>query len=201
MKTLKHLFDRNLAWATAVEKKHPGLLNGLAKGQSPDYLWIGCSDSRVPASQIVDLLPGELFVHRNIANVVAPADVSCLSVIHYAVEALKVKHIIVCGHYDCGGVKASMETHDHGFVENWLCHIKDVSRRHAAQLDGLDDEARFRQLCELNVREQVGNVSNTSAVQEAWKRGQELLIHGWIYDLSSGRLKDLNVTVPGPDTR
>lgn len=201
MKTLKHLFDRNLAWATTVEKKHPGLLAGLAKGQSPDYLWIGCSDSRVPASQVVDLLPGELFVHRNIANVVTPADASCLSVIHYAVEALKVKHIIVCGHYDCGGVRASMETHDHGFIENWLGHIKDVSREHADQLEGLDAEARFRQLCELNVRAQVRNVCDTSVVKDAWSRGQELYVHGWIYDIATGLLKDLRVTTLGPDVR
>jgi len=201
LKTLKHLFDRNLAWATAVENNHPGLLSGLAKGQSPDYLWIGCSDSRVPASQVVDLLPGELFVHRNIANIVAPADTSCLSVIHYAVEALKVKHVIVCGHYDCGGVRASMETHDHGFIENWLGHIKDVSRRHVAQLEGLDDEARFRQLCELNVRAQVRNVCDTTVVKDARSRGQELNVHGWIYDIATGLLKDLKVTTSGPDVR
>lgn len=193
MATLKHLFDQNQDWAKAIEEKHPGLLAGLAKGQSPDYLWIGCSDSRVPASQVVGLLPGELFVHRNIANVVAASDTSCLSVIHFAVEVLRVRHIIVCGHYECGGVKASMETHDHGFVENWLGHIKDVSRRHAVQLEDLDDEARFRRLCELNVREQVGNVRETTVVRDAQGQGQELQVHGWIYDVATGLIKDLEV--------
>jgi carbonic anhydrase len=172
------------------------LFANLAKGQSPDYLWIGCSDSRVPASQIVKSLPGELFVHRNIANVVAPADTSCLSVIQYAVDVLKVKHIIVCGHYECGGVKASMETHDHGFIENWLCHIKDVSHQHAGRLEGLEEEARFRRLCELNVEQQVKNACNTTVVQEAWSRGQTLSVHGWIYDVASGLLKDLLTVDP-----
>jgi len=193
VKTPEHLFDQNQAWATAIEQKHPGLFSDLAEGQSPDYLWIGCSDSRVPATQVLDLLPGEVFVHRNIANVVTQTDVSCLSVIHYAVEVLKVRHIIICGHYGCGGVQASMEAHDHGFVENWLCHIKDVSRLHAERLKDLDDETRFNLLCELNVREQVKNVCNTAAVQEAWKHGQELHVHGWIYDIATGLLSDLEV--------
>lgn len=196
MSDAKHLLDRNQRWATAVEQQHPGLFSGLSKGQSPDYLWIGCSDSRVPASQVVDLLPGELFVHRNIANVVAHTDTSCLSVIHYAVEALKVSHIVVCGHYGCGGVRASMESCDHGFLENWLGHIKEVSSRHAEQLDDLDDEARFDLLCELNVREQVKNVCRTAPVLDAWERGQELFVHGWVYDIATGLIKDLEVGGP-----
>ncbi len=193
MKTLKHLFDRNQAWAEAVERNNPGFFASLAEQQSPEYLWIGCSDSRVSANQIVDMLPGEIFVHRNIANVVSQTDVNCLSVIHFAVEVLKVKHIIVCGHYRCGGIHAAMQTQDHGFIENWLCHVKDVSRLHADCLQDLDDKSRFDLLCELNVKEQVSNVCNTPVVQAAWKRGQELYVHGWIYDIANGLLKDLVV--------
>lgn len=193
MKTLKHLFDRNQAWAEAVERDNPGFFSGLAKQQRPQYLWIGCSDSRVPANQIVDMLPGELFVHRNIANVVAHADVNCVSVIHYAVEVLEVKHIIVCGHYGCGGIQAAMQTGDQGFIENWLCHVKDVRRSHADRLQGLDEKTRLDLLCELNVRAQVRNVKDTRVVQAAWKRGQELHVHGWIYDITNGLLKDLEV--------
>lgn len=193
MKTLKHLFDRNQAWAKAVERDNPGFFSGLAKQQRPQYLWIGCSDSRVPANQIVDMLPGELFVHRNIANVVAHADVNCVSVIHYAVEVLEVKHIIVCGHYGCGGIQAAMQTGDQGFIENWLCHVKDVRRSHADRLQGLDEKTRLDLLCELNVRAQVRNVKDTRVVQAAWKRNQELYVHGWIYDITNGLLKDLEV--------
>ncbi|MCW8925770.1 MAG: carbonate dehydratase [Xanthomonadales bacterium] len=193
MKTLKHLFDRNRAWAEEIERDNPGFFAGLARQQSPEYLWIGCSDSRVSANQIVDMLPGEIFVHRNIANVVAYSDVNCLSVIHYAVEVLKVKHIIVCGHYGCGGIQAAMQTRDQGYVENWLCHVKEVKRQHAERLQNLDEHARFDLLCELNVRAQVCNVKETGVVQAAWKSGQELYVHGWIYDISNGLLKDLEV--------
>jgi len=193
LRTLKHLFDRNQAWADKIERDNPGFFAGLARQQSPEYLWIGCSDSRVSANQIVDMLPGEIFVHRNIANVVAYSDVNCLSVIHYAVEVLKVKHIIVCGHYGCGGIQAAMQTQDQGYVENWLCHVKKVKRQHAERLQDLDEQAKFDLLCELNVRAQVRNVNDTEVVQAAWNRGQELYVHGWIYDISNGLLKDLEV--------
>ncbi len=195
MKTLKSLFDRNLAWATAIKEKDPDFFSQLSRQQSPEYLWIGCSDSRVPANQIVDLPPGEVFVHRNIANLVIHTDLYCLSVIQFAVEVLKVKHIIVCGHYDCGGVGAAMEDKEHGLIDNWLCHIKDVSRLYAEQLTGLNQEEKFDLLCELNVKEQVINVCNTTVVQKAWKNGAELSVHGWIYNIENGILKDLDTCI------
>ena len=191
MKTLKRMFDRNLAWATAIKEKDPDFFPTLAAQQNPEYLWIGCSDSRVPANQIIDLPPGQVFVHRNIANVVVHTDLNCLSVIHFAVEVLKVKHIIVCGHYDCGGVMAAMDDKDHGLIDNWLRHIRDVDRMNSSKLKGLDKQERLNALCELNVKEQVTNVCNTPIVQKAWKEGQSLHIHGWIYKLSNGLLKDL----------
>ena len=191
MKTLKHFFDRNLAWATAIKEKEPGFFKELAAQQNPEYLWIGCSDSRVPANQIVDLMPGEIFVHRNIANVVVHTDLNCLSVIHYAVDVLKVKHIIVCGHYGCGGVKAALENVDHGLIDNWLGHVKDVGRLHSEKLEGLGEDEKLDMLCELNVKEQVSNVCNTSVVQKAWSQGQELSVHGWIYDIANGLLRDM----------
>jgi carbonic anhydrase len=191
LKTLKRMFDRNLAWATAIKEKDPDFFPTLAAQQNPEYLWIGCSDSRVPANQIIDLPPGQVFVHRNIANVVVHTDLNCLSVIHFAVEVLKVKHIIVCGHYDCGGVMAAMDDKDHGLIDNWLRHIRDVDRLNSSKLKGLDKQERLDALCELNVKEQVTNVCNTPIVQKAWKEGQSLHIHGWIYKLSNGLLKDL----------
>jgi carbonic anhydrase len=191
LKTLKHLFDRNLEWATAIKKRQPSFFSDLVSQQNPEYLWIGCSDSRVPANQIVDLPPGRVFVHRNIANLVVHTDLNCLSVIHYAVEVLKIKHIIVCGHYGCGGVKAAMEDQDYGLIENWLRNIKDVSRLHSEKLKGLDEHAMLRRLCELNVKEQVANVCNTPILQKTWKNGGELYVHGWIYDIENGLLKDL----------
>lgn len=191
MKTLKHFFDRNLEWATAIKEKDPGFFKELAAQQNPEYLWIGCSDSRVPANQIVDLMPGEIFVHRNIANVVVHTDLNCLSVIHYAVEVLKVKHIIVCGHYGCGGIKAALENVDHGLIDNWLGHVKDVGRLHSEKLEGLGEDDKLDLLCELNVKEQVQNVCNTSIVQKAWSQGQELSVHGWIYDIANGLLRDM----------
>jgi len=191
LKTLKHMFDRNLAWATAIKEKDPEYFSVLAAQQSPEYLWIGCSDSRVPANQIIDLQPGEVFVHRNIANVVVHTDLNCLSVIHFGVEVLKVKHIIVCGHYGCGGVIAAMEDKDHGLIDNWLRHIRDVGRFNASKLEGLTEQEKLNTLCELNVKEQVTNVCNTPVVQKAWSEGQKLSIHGWIYDINNGLLKDL----------
>lgn len=195
MKKLAHLFERNQAWADAINKEDPGFFARLSKQQTPEYLWIGCSDSRVPANQIIDLPPGEVFVHRNIANVVVHTDLNCLSVIQFAVEALKVKHIIVCGHYGCGGVKASMEKQDHGLVDNWLRHIKDVNRFNAHKMKGLDGNEKLDLLCELNVIEQVANVCNTTTVQDAWKNGAELSVHGWIYNIENGILKDLDACV------
>jgi len=191
LKTLKHIFEKNRAWAAAVKEKDPEFFTNLAAQQHPEYLWIGCSDSRVPANQIIDLPPGEVFVHRNIGNVVVHTDLNCLSVIHFAIEVLEVKHIIVCGHYGCGGVKASMENQDHGLIDNWLRHIKDVRRFNSEKLEGLNEHEMLDALCELNVKEQVRNVCNTSVVQNAWKNGQELSIHGWIYNIENGLLMDM----------
>ncbi len=192
MKTLKYLFERNLEWATAIKEKDPAFFSNMSREQTPEYLWIGCSDSRVSANQIVDLPPGDLFVHRNIANVVVHTDLNCLSVIQYAVEVLKVKHIIVCGHYGCGGVKAAMEKQGHGLIDNWLRHIKDVCRFNEAKLKGLELAKKFDLLCELNVTEQVINVCNTTTIQNAWRNGAELSVHGWIYNIKDGILKDLD---------
>lgn len=191
MKTLKHLFDRNIDWATSIKDKDPEYFSSLSKQQAPEYLWIGCSDSRVPANQIVNLPPGEVFVHRNIANVVVHTDLNCLSVLQYAVEVLKVKHIIICGHYGCGGIKAAMENHRHGLIDNWLRHIKDVMRFNTERFTGLEHEEKLDLLCELNVKEQVTNICNTTIVQDAWKRGCDLTVHGWIYNIENGILKDL----------
>lgn len=195
MKRLKHLFQRNLDWATSIKEENPDFFSDLSKQQAPDYLWIGCSDSRVPANQIVDLPPGELFVHRNIANVVVHTDLNCLSVIHFAVNVLKIKHIIVCGHYGCSGVKAAIDGKPHGFIDNWLCHIKDVSRLNYSKLQGLSPEDKCDKLCELNVLEQVKNVCQTSIVQNAWRSGIELSVHGWIYNIENGILRDMDTCI------
>ena len=199
MKTLKHLFERNQEWASAITKEQPDFFEQLSQQQAPEYLWIGCSDSRVPANQIVNLPPGEVFVHRNIANVVVHTDLNCLSVIQFAVDVLKVKHIIVCGHYGCGGIHAAMENHEHGLIDNWLRHIKDVARFNADKLKGLEPDEKCDLLCELNVIEQVANVCNTTTVQEAWRKGAELSIHGWIYDIKNGILKDLETCIASND--
>ena len=195
METLKHLFDRNLAWADEIKEKNPEFFSQLSQQQFPEYLWIGCSDSRVPANQIVNLPPGEVFVHRNIANVVVHTDLNCLSVIQYAVEVLKVKHIVVCGHYGCGGVRAAMENTEYGLINNWLRHVKDVGRFNAEKLEGLKHDEKLDLLCELNVIEQVTNVCNTTIVQNAWKNGVELSVHGWIYSIINGILKDLDTCI------
>jgi len=192
LKTLKHLFENNLEWAASIKEKDPNFFTRLSKQQSPEYLWIGCSDSRVPANQITNLQPGEVFVHRNIANVVVHTDLNCLSVIQYAVEVLKVKHIIVCGHYGCGGIKAALENHEHGLIDNWLRHIKDVIRLNKSEFDGLTHEKKLNLLCELNVKEQVNNICNTTIVKNAWKEGKKLSVHGWIYSIENGILKDLD---------
>ncbi len=200
MRVLKRLFEQNRTWAAKVKEQQPDFFLKLAKQQNPEYLWIGCADSRVPANQITDLLPGEIFVHRNIANLVVHTDLNCLSVIQYAVDVLKVKHIIVCGHYGCGGIRAAMENKENGLIDNWLLNIKDIYRYHQHKIDALPDKsARFDLLCELNVVEQVANVCHTTIVQNAWKNGQELAVHGWIYSIEDGILRDLNVCVTNLD--
>src|SRR5947199_2504948 len=184
MKTLKHLFDQNRDWAADVKRHDPEFFTRLSQQQAPRYLWIGCSDSRVPANQIVGLPPGEMFVHRNVANVVVHADLNCLSTIQYAVDVLRVRHIIVGGHYGCGGVLAALRDEKFGLIDNWLRHVQDVRRKHQAQLDALETEdERHHRLCEVNVIEQVANVSQTTVVRDAWARGQELAVHGWVYDI------------------
>ena len=195
MKTLKHLLDKNIAWANAVKENNPEFFSSLSKQQFPEYLWIGSSDSRVPANQIIDLPPGEVFVHRNIANVVTHTDLNCLSVIQFAVDVLKIKHIIVCGHYGCSGVQAAMEDQEHGLVDNWLRHIKDVARFNANKLNNLSTEDRHDLLCELNVKEQVVNVCNTNIVKNAWRNNADLTVHGWIYKIKNGILKDLDLCI------
>ena len=181
-----------------MTRRDPEFFARLAKQQAPQYMWIGCSDSRVPANEIVGLLPGEMFVHRNVANVVVHADVNCLSTIQFAVDVLKVRHIIVCGHYGCGGVGAALRDERLGLVDNWLRHVQDVRMKHQAQLDQLATEAqRLHRLCELNVIEQAINVSQTTVVREAWNRGQQLAVHGWIYDVADGLLRHLGVCVEG----
>jgi carbonic anhydrase len=196
MRVLGHLFENNRAWAAEMTRQDADFFKRLSRQQAPQYLWIGCSDSRVPANQIVGLPPGEMFVHRNVANVVVHADLNCLSAIQFAVEALEVRHVIVCGHYGCGGVLAALRDEKHGLVDNWLRHVQDVRWRHRAQLDALETEAeRHSRLCELNVIEQVLNVGQTTVVRDAWGRGQPLSVHGWIYDIRDGLLRDLGVCV------
>ena len=200
MRTLSHLFDNNKAWSARIRSQDPAFFEKLSQQQSPEYLWIGCADSRVPANEIVDLAPGELFVHRNVANVVVHSDLNCLSVIQFAVELLKVRHVIVCGHYGCSGVRAALGGDRLGLVENWLRHVQDVRNRHADILSVLaETAAQANRLCELNVIEQVVNVCQTSIVRDAWDRGQALCVHGWIYGLADGLLRDLDVTVCATD--
>lgn len=200
MNTLSHLFDNNRLWAKQMCADDPDFFVKLSHQQSPEYLWIGCSDSRVPANQIVGLLPGELFVHRNVANVVVHTDLNCLSVMQFAVDVLRVKHIIICGHYGCGGVRAALRNERLGLIDNWLRHIQDVQQRHRAVLAALTEEiTQSNRLCELNVIEQVVNVCQTTVLQEAWIRGQVLTVHGWIYSLQDGLLHDLKMTVSRPE--
>ena len=196
MDTVPHLFDSNRRWAAEIEAQSPGFFRKLEHQQNPEYLWIGCSDSRVPANEIVGLMPGELFVHRNVANVVVHTDLNCLSVVQYAVDVLKVKHIIVCGHYHCGGVMAALRNTPLGLIDNWLRHVQDVYQAHRAEIDVLETEReKVARLCELNVQEQLINVSRTTVVQSAWERGQELAVHGWIYDVKDGLLRALQDSV------
>ncbi len=193
METLSHLFESNKAWAGRIRQQDPEFFLKLSRQQSPSYLWIGCSDSRVPANEIVGLLPGELFVHRNVANLVVHSDLNCLSVLQFAVDLLKVRHVIVCGHYGCSGVQAALRGERLGLSDNWLRHIQDVREKHPES--AMSDAAASDRLCELNVIEQVANVCQTSIARDAWERGQELTVHGWIYGLQDGLLRDLNVTV------
>lgn len=196
MSSLAHLLANNVAWAERVRQEDPTFFSRLAAQQAPHYLWIGCSDSRVPANQIVGLLPGEMFVHRNIANVVAHSDLNCLSVIQFAVDLMRVRHVIVCGHYDCSGVLAALRRQEVGLADNWLRHVADVREKHQELLASLPDEkARHRRLCELNVLEQVVSVCRTTILRDAWARRQELTVHGWIYGVHDGLMRDLGISI------
>jgi carbonic anhydrase len=196
---LTQLFDNNRAWAARVSAAQPDFFRKLAAQQAPEYLWIGCSDSRVPANEIVGLLPGELFVHRNVANLVVHTDLNCLSVLQFAVDVLRVGHVIVCGHYGCGGVVAALKAGRLGLIDNWLRHVKTVRQQHAAALDATPAGQQADRLCELNVIEQVRHVAETTVIQDAWARGQRVAIHGWIYDIADGLLRDLEVSVDAND--
>ena len=199
MHDLQDLLEKNRRWAKQITQQTPDFFQKLAEQQTPEYLWIGCSDSRVPATQLIGLDPGEMFVHRNVANVVVHADVNCLACMQFAVDVLRVRHIIVCGHYGCGGVLAALRDDRLGLVDNWLRHVQDVRLKHTAELERLPDEGqRHRRLCELNVVEQVQNVSQTTVVREAWARGQPLALHGWIYDVADGLLHDLDICLTDP---
>ena len=196
MRTLKQLFENNRAWAADMTRQDADFFRRLSEQQSPHYLWIGCSDSRVPANQIVGLMAGDMFVHRNVANVVVHTDLNCLSAIQFAVEVLRIEHIIVCGHYGCGGVLAALRNNQLGLIDNWLRHVQDVRAKHRSQIDSLaTEQEQHARLCELNVIEQIANVSQTTIVRDAWARNQTLIVHGWIYDLKDGLLRDLNVSV------
>jgi carbonic anhydrase len=200
MRILEKLFDNNRAWAQSISRQDPEFFRQLSRQQAPEYLWIGCSDSRVPANQIVGLMPGEIFVHRNVANVVVHTDLNCLSVLQYAVDVLHVKHVIVCGHYGCGGVQSALHNQRLGLIDNWLRHVQDVRLKHARRVaDAREAEAQTDLLCELNVIEQAVNVCQTTVVQEAWARGQPLAVHGWIYGIEDGHLRDLNLAVTGAE--
>lgn len=195
----EQLLENNRIWAAQIVEKDPDFFTRLSRQQKPEYLWIGCADSRVPANEIVGLLPGAVFVHRNVANLVVHSDLNCLSVIQFAVDVLKVKHIIICGHYGCGGVLAAMRRDRHGLVDNWLRHVEDVVDKYKDRLAKAADEERSDRLCELNVIEQVMNVSQTTVLEDCWAREQRLTVHGWIYGLHDGRLRDLEVSVSRPE--
>ncbi len=200
MTTLDELLERNRAWADQVRRDDPGFFKTLSKQQAPKYLWIGCSDSRVPANQILGLAPGEVFVHRNIANLVVHADLNCLSVIQFAVDLLKVEHILVVGHYGCSGVHASLTGARIGLADNWLRHVSDIAQKHATLLDEVElDSLRHARLCELNAIEQVVNVCQTTVLQDAWARGQQVSVHGWVYSLLDGRVRNMGMDVAAPD--
>ena len=196
MPILKHLFDNNEKWASRMIAADSGFFGRLVAQQTPKYLWIGCSDSRVPANEITGLLPGEIFVHRNVANMVHPADMNALSVVQYAIDVLRVQHVMVVGHYECGGVKAAFEEETHGLIDHWLASVRRIRRRHRSYFDQLPDtKSKWDRLCEINVIDQVVSLSQTTIVRRAWREGRELWVHGWIYDIHDGRLRDLNVSV------
>jgi carbonic anhydrase len=198
--TFQELLDGNSVWVKGIEKTHPDLFENMAEGQHPQFLWIGCADSRVPAEEITNSLPGDIFVQRNVANMVVHTDYNLLSVVNYAVKALGVKHIIICGHYGCGGVKAAMGTKSFGLLDNWLCHIKDVHEKHAYELGNIRDEkTRWNKFVELNVEEQVKNMAKLSFIQEEWQKGEFPYIHGWVFDIEDGHLKNLQCTVNKPE--
>ncbi|MBE0485766.1 carbonate dehydratase [Marinobacter sp.] len=202
MPHLQHLLEKNRAWADGIKSGDPQFFDRLKNQQAPEYLWIGCADSRVPANQIVNLVPGELFVHRNVANVVVHTDFNCLSVLQFAVDVLKVKHIMVVGHYGCGGVRAALLNEGFGLISNWLRHVQDVRDRHQAVLDALPTaEDRIDRLCELNVLEQVSHVCQNSILQEAWRRGQQITVHGFVYDVADGLLRDMGLAITNADER
>lgn len=198
MRKIQYLFDSNREWAENIKAQNPHFFKSLSEQQSPEYLWIGCSDSRVPANTLLGMQPGEVFVHRNIANQVIHTDLNCLSVIQYAVDVLRIRHIIICGHYGCGGIGAALDNKSHGLIDNWLHHIEDVYRFHKEEIDKITDEKeRINLLCEFNIIEQVGNICKTTTVLNAWERGQDLTVHGVVYNLHDGILKDLNVSSNG----
>ena len=200
MSSLDYLLQRNLDWSDRITREDPGFFKQLSGQQVPEFLWIGCSDSRVPANQIVDMAPGEVFVHRNIANVVVHTDLNCLSVIQFAVDVLKVKHVLVVGHYGCSGVHAALTGRRLGLADNWIRHVSDVADKHRQCLHGVvDEQSKHDRLCELNVLEQVVNVSQTTIVQDAWSRGQDVTVHGWVYSLLNGRVHDLGIDVNAID--
>lgn len=194
MSDIKQLLQNNEQWSEELKSSDPEFFNKLSERQKPEYLWIGCSDSRVPANQIVGLIPGDIFVHRNVANLVVHTDFNCLSVLQFAVDVLKVKHVIVCGHYGCGGVDAALQDQQFGLIDNWLGHIKDIAYKHREELSGLNDHDKSARMCEINVMEQADNVKRSNIVKDALKRGQSLQVHSWIYSLRNGRIKDLSVT-------
>ena len=200
MPKYKSLFENNKKWAEQTAEQKPGFFDQLAQQQAPEFLWIGCSDSRVPANEIVGLMPGELFVHRNVANLVVHTDMNCLSVLQYAVDILKVKHVIVCGHYGCGGIKAAIENSSHGLIDNWLNHVRDLQYRKTEELSKFTDQAdKMDRLCELNIIEQVINVGRTTILRDAWMRGQEVSIHSWVYGISDGLIRDLGASISSLD--
>ena len=197
---IEDFLEANRAWAARMRERDPDFFERLRHAQRPEMLWIGCSDSRLPPDRIVNRLPGEIFVHRNVANVVVHTDVNCLSVLQYGIDVLRVRHVVVCGHYGCGGVRAALAREPLGLIDNWLRHIRDVHALHAAELDALpDDRAREHRLCELNVAAQVANVCHTNIVQDAWRRGQPLSVHGWVYDLNDGLIRDLGISAERPE--
>ena len=199
MNEIEIVLNNNREWSRSIREKEPDFFQKLARQQAPAFLWIGCSDSRVPANQIAGMMPGELFVHRNVANIVYPSDLNCLSVIEYAVDVLRVRHIIVCGHYGCGGVRAALDNQVHGLIDNWLTRIRDIYVRHAEEVDRLDSETKkVDRMCELNVIEQVKTVTHTTIVQDAWARGQQVSVHGWVYGLDNGLVNDLGVHIDSP---